>query len=152
MAVEILDETHRFRRVETLCRALEALLAEQGLGDRDVSVVLLDDAAMAERNRRDRGVDGPTDVLSYPTTEPDDVGYPAIAHLGDVFIDLDVAARQATDHGHDLMSEMLVLAAHGVTHLRGFDHDSELAWRPFTDAERRILVLAATEAPDRGRP
>ena len=92
------------------------------------------------RNLADRGVPGPTDVLSYPSSEPDDVGVPEVAHLGDVLIDLDAAARQAPDHGHDVTDEVLVLAAHGLTHLRGFDHPDDASWRPFSDAQRRILA------------
>lgn len=116
---------------------------EQGLAEREVTVVLLDDAAIAERNAADRGVEGPTDVLSYPTAEPDDVGFPDIPQLGDILISLDTAARQAVEHGHGTRQEVLVLAAHALTHLQGHDHQDEAEWRPFLAAQRRILELAA---------
>ncbi|MDZ7800718.1 MAG: rRNA maturation RNase YbeY [Trueperaceae bacterium] len=142
--VEILDETERFPAPERLRNALQALLDEGGLSSKEVTVVLLDDAAMTRHNERDRGASGPTDVLSYPSFEPDDVGrgVPEVAHLGDVLIGVDVAARQAAHHGHDLAAEVLVLAAHGLTHLRGLDHATEAAWAPFHAAQRRILELA----------
>lgn len=143
MAVEILDETQRFLRGEALRRALEALLAELGAADRELTLILVDDATIAARNARDRGVEGATDVLSYPTAEPEDVGFPWVPHLGDVFVSLDTAERQAAEHGHDTLQEVLVLAAHGVIHLRGFDHQDEAAWGPFRAAERRVLALAA---------
>jgi len=149
VAVEILDETQRFPQGEAVRRALEALLAEQGASGRDLSVVFVDDAAIAVRNARDRGVEGATDVLSYPTAEPDDVGFPEVPHLGDVFISLDTAERQAAERGHDLLREVLVLAAHGVVHLQGFDHVDEAAWAPFLAAEQRIVELAATPARER---
>ena len=133
--VEILDETARFRAPERLRGALEHLLASADLAGRDVTVVLIDDDAMRARNLADRGVDGPTDVLSYPTHEPDDVGMPQVPHLGDVLIDLDQAERQAADHGHTLDDEVVVLAAHGVTHLRGFDHPDDASWAPFRAAQ-----------------
>jgi len=148
--VEILDETLRYRPVDCLARALEALLDELGSADRDLSVVLVDDRAMHERNARDRGVDGPTDVLSYPTVEPDDEGFPAVPHLGDIFISLDTAARQAEERYTTLEQEVLVLAAHGLMHLRGFDHTSEAAWAPFRASERRILHLAREDAAREG--
>lgn len=141
MAVEILDETQRYPRVERLRGCLRQLLSESGLARRDVTVVLMDDCAIAVRNGADRGVAGPTDVLSYPTSEPDDAGFPAVPHLGDILISLDTAARQATEHAHDLEREVLVLAAHGLTHLRGFDHPTEAAWQPFLDAQRRVLEI-----------
>lgn len=111
-----------------------------------MTVVLLGDEAMAQRNVTDRGVAGPTDVLSYPASEPDDVGVPEVAHLGDVLIDLDAAARQAPEHDHGLTEEVLVLAAHGLTHLRGFDHPDEASWEPFLDAQRRILAWTGGRA------
>ncbi|HKI57505.1 MAG TPA: rRNA maturation RNase YbeY [Trueperaceae bacterium] len=150
MAVEIVDETHRFRQAEAAQRTLEALLTEQGSGDRDLTLVLVDDATIAVRNARDRGVEGATDVLSYPTAEPDDIGFPQVPHLGDIFISLDTAERQAAAHGHDLTREVLVLAAHGLTHLRGHDHVDEAAWAPFRQAERRVLELA--DAASAGEP
>lgn len=142
--VEILDETGRFPAPERLRRGVQALLADLGLAEREVTIVLLGDDEMRHYNERDRDGTGPTDVLSYPTFEPDDVGrgVPAIAHLGDVLIGLDVAARQAPAAGHDLPEEVLVLAAHGVTHLRGLDHATDQEWAPFRAAQRRILELA----------
>lgn len=140
--VEILGEKDRFPAPDRLEAALDALLEEAGLGDREVTVVLLGDEEMRVRNAADRGVDATTDVLSYPSSEPDDVGVPEVAHLGDVFIGLDTAARQAAEHGHDLATEVLVLAAHGLTHLRGFDHPDEASWEPFRAAERRVKEVA----------
>lgn len=137
--VEILDETARFQAAERLRSAVQRLLDDEGLDERSCTIVLIDDTTMTERNRVDRGIDGPTDVLSYPTHEPDDVGFPAVPHLGDILIDLDQAARQAPDHGHDPIEEVLVLAAHGLTHLRGFDHVDDAAWAPFLEAQSSIL-------------
>lgn len=141
--VDLIDETHRFPAPERLRAAVAALLADLGEGERDVTLVLMEDDAIAERNREDRGVDGPTDVLSYPTHEPTDVGMPDVAHLGDVLVALGVAGRQAEAHGHDLVTEVLHLASHGVTHLRGFDHPTEAAWAPFHHAAARIAALDA---------
>ena len=146
MAVEILDETQQYRPAERLEHVLEALLKELGAENRDVTVVLVDDATIHRRNLRDRGVDAPTDVLSYPTGEPDDLGFPSVPHLGDIFISIDTAARQAAERGTGLEQEVLVLAAHGLTHLRGFDHPTDERWQPFRDAERRILALAGDGA------
>lgn len=142
--VEVLDETSRFPRAERLAAALEAYMDAEGMGDREATVVLLDDAAIAERNERDRGVDGPTDVLSYPTFEPEGAWFPPVPHLGDVLIGLDTAARQAAERGQPLEDEVLVLAAHGITHLTGLDHQDDDGWRPFLRAQERVLAVAAT--------
>lgn len=141
MPVEVIDETERYPRAPELAATLEELLAEWDLGDREATVVLVGDAAIARFNERDRGVDGPTDVLSYPTSEPTDVGYPDVPHLGDVFISLETAARQAAAAGHDLDTEVVTLAAHGFTHLLGHDHATDEEWRPFLAAQERAAAL-----------
>lgn len=144
--VEILDEARRLPSTNQLEQALTRLMHELGLDEREVTIVLVDDPTIQELNRTHRDVDDATDVLSYPTHEPDDEGFPDIPHLGDIIISLDTAARQAPEHGHDLMSEVMVLAAHGLIHLTGFDHDTEEAWQIFRKAETRILTLADEQA------
>ena len=139
--IELLDETGQYPHAERLTRVLGALLAELGGGDRELTLVLMDDAAIERHNREDRGEEGPTDVLSYPTAEPGDLGFPQVPHLGDVLISLDTAARQAQQHGHTLHEEVLVLAAHGLTHLRGYDHQDDADWQPFLAAQQRVLQL-----------
>ncbi len=141
--VEVLDETRRFPRTDDLRRVLEAYLQGAGLGGRELTLVLLGDAEIAAHNLADRGVAGATDVLSYPTYEPEGAWFPAVPQLGDVLIGLDTAERQAIEHGHSAFAEVLVLGAHGITHLTGLDHVDEAAWAPFLAAQTRVLELAA---------
>jgi len=146
VAVETLDETTRFPDIERLTALLEELMAELGLGERDLTLVLTTDEAIAYLNLRDREVKGPTDVLSYPTSEPTDVDFPVLDHLGDVFISTDTAASQATAAGHDVLTEVAILAAHGLLHLSGLDHQDAAAWRPFEAAQRRMVELVKRSA------
>lgn len=143
MNVEVIDETGHYAHSKHLAHTVKQFLTEKGLSQRELTVVLMDDAAIARHNLADRGVEGPTDVLSYPTFEPDDEGFPEVPHLGDVMVSLDTAARQAPEHGHDLQQEVLVLVAHGITHLLGFDHQTDDEWHPFSTNQARILELAA---------
>lgn len=151
--VEIVAQTNtRPFRPRKLKRVLRALLGELGVGAKDVTVVLVDDAEIHRLNRAHRGVDAPTDVLSYALFEPGDEGMPDVPHLGDVIISVDTAARQAEAHGHDTDTEILLLAAHGLTHLLGHDHPEPLddasddedreGWRPFHENQQRVLELA----------
>jgi probable rRNA maturation factor len=140
--LELLDETNRYPSTRRLRTILNAFLREQKILH-TVTLVLCDDATIHSMNLADRGEDYATDVLSYPTTEPDDVDMPEVDHLGDVFISLDTAERQAFTHNHDLESEILTLAAHGITHLRGFDHTTEEEWTIFRAAQQRVLELRA---------
>ena len=77
-------------------------------------------------NKEYRGVDRPTDVLSFPMDEEgyDNEGNP-IFLLGDIVICLDVAENQAKDFGHSLEREMMYLICHSTLHLLGYDHIEE---------------------------
>jgi probable rRNA maturation factor len=152
--VEVLDETGRFRRRRGVAEVLRRVAAAIDLDApvdgraREMTLVLVDDDAIARRNAADRGVAGPTDVLSYPSREPDDRGFPAVAHLGDVVVSLDTARRQARGL-RPAWHEVAVLATHGLLHLHGFDHPSADDWPAFeavqalAEAEARAVDLAA---------
>ena len=155
--LEILNETPQPFPLERLQRVGTALLNEAGV-EQTVTLVLCDDASIRARNARDRGEDEATDVLSYSFTEPGDGSMPWTEHLGDVFVSVETAFRQAPAHGHAGLEEIVVLFAHGLTHLRGFDHETEAAWHPFRRAQSRALELwratqhgAKTPQPTRGR-
>jgi probable rRNA maturation factor len=85
-----------------------------------VTVLLTTDAAIRDLNRRFRGKNKATDVLSFPA---EGLGSEGIA--GDVAISVTTAIRQAAGQGHSLSTEMKVLILHGVLHLAGFDHETD---------------------------
>ena len=122
-----------------LRKALAALMAELGVGDKEVTVVLCSDRMIRRLKLEHWGEDAATDVLSFPTYEPGDPFVPP--HLGDVWISLDSAARQAAAAGHSLEDEVLLLAAHALWHLLGHDHQSAADWRGFERVQQRILEL-----------
>lgn len=146
--LELLNETPQPLPLERTEETLEAYLQDLGI-TRIVTLILVSDATIHRLNFEDRGVDAPTDVLSYRLDEVEDASMtlpPEVEQLGDVFISLDTAARQAKEKGHDLETEVLTLAAHGITHLRGFDHPTEAAWQTFHQAQNRVLELHRTHA------
>ena len=95
-----------------------------------MTVALVSDARMRALNRRYRGKDYATDVLSFPT-EPDlrrksSPRAPAPSlHLGDIVIAQGIARRQARAAGHDSPEELRILALHGLLHLLGYDHQRD---------------------------
>ena len=95
----------------------------------EVDITLVDDAAIHELNRTYRGIDRPTDVLSFALDEGEEepeVDDDEIEHLlGDVIISAPTAVRQGEEHGHGLEREMTYLAVHGMLHLLGYDHMEE---------------------------
>jgi len=82
-----------------------------------LTVALVPDRRVQELNRTFRGKNTSTDVLSFPADEP--------GVLGDVVIARGVARRQARGAGHDLPTEIRVLALHGLLHLLGYDHEHD---------------------------
>jgi probable rRNA maturation factor len=85
------------------------------------TVVLVGDKPMRAFNRRYKGQDRPTDVLSFAAPEtPAEPGY-----LGDIVISVDTARRQALRRGSTLSRELQLLALHGLLHLLGYDHEND---------------------------
>lgn len=119
-----------------LKQAALATLARHALQDVcEVMIVLTDDAALRELNRRFRGVDRPTDVLSFPNDSRGpfvggSVEFPR--YLGDIVISLPQAQLQATEAGGTVTQELQLLVVHGTLHLLGHDHehpaDRERMW------------------------
>lgn len=108
-----------------LTAAIAAALEHEGKTDAELTLVIADDETVATLNRQYRGVDGPTDVLSFPAQEPTPgfVSAPEAArYLGDIIIALPFTRRQAADLGRPLAAELRLLAVHGVLHLLGYDH------------------------------
>ena len=143
--IEIIDETKKHPVRESLKQAIGLFLEELELGKQDLTVVFCDDKIMKQKNLKYRGIDKPTDVLSFPLSEPEDTSMPYVHHLGDIIIDIEMAQRQAAKHGNTLDEEILVLTSHGILHLLGYDHPSSAEWKDFHQAEERILTIARKE-------
>lgn len=111
-----------------------AALAVRDLAEAELSLVLTDDATIRQLNRDYRGIDTPTDVLSFAQREAEG---PFADILGDLIISLPTARRQARERGHSLAAEVRILMVHGLLHLLGYDHES---------AEQRTEMAAAEQA------
>lgn len=101
-------------------QALKTLGIEE---DVEVSCVLVDDERIHEINREYRHIDRSTDVISFAMEDNDQFyveGMPRT--LGDIFISVDHAKKQAEEYGHSLRREMCFLFTHGILHLLGYDH------------------------------
>jgi len=92
-----------------------------------VTLLVTDDESVHKLNKRFRGVDAPTDVLSFPAV--DDLSELVQAgeeepYLGDVVVAFPYTAAQAQEDGHDIGDVLVLLAVHGTLHLLGYDHDT----------------------------
>jgi probable rRNA maturation factor len=105
------------------------------------SITLVDDAAIRALNRDYRGIDAPTDVLSFSALEGEDFVLPEglALELGDVVISLESAERQAQSLGHSTVAELALLVTHGCLHLAGFDHDTPEQQAAMWQAQDEVL-------------
>lgn len=98
-----------------------------GVTANSVAVVVTDNEVVQQLNAQYRGMDAPTDVLSFENVpDPDfpELDEAARGHLGDIIIAYPVAEVQALAGGHMPSEEIILLAVHGFLHLLGFDHDT----------------------------
>jgi probable rRNA maturation factor len=122
--------------LEQLATCLRRVLASEDIaGSVEISLVFSDDDEVRDLNREYRGLDEPTDVLSFAQEEGDPApsliarGLPRL--LGDVVISVERAEAQAAEYGHSFRREVAYLAVHGLLHLLGYDHE--------TVAERELM-------------
>ncbi|MFP5317353.1 MAG: rRNA maturation RNase YbeY [Acidimicrobiia bacterium] len=147
--------------VDTLrwVRLAEAVLAAQGVrGDAELSMLFVDEEAMAQLNKRFLGKEGPTDVLAFPIDDdvyeggrlPDSLGPAGPADdyepsdlptlLGDVVICPAVARRNAPDHAGTYEDELALLVVHGILHLLGMDHVDDEEAKAMERREQELLA------------
>lgn len=126
---------HQFER--KLKAAVQAALQHQGAPKAELTVVLTGDARLRTLNRQYRGMDKPTDVLSFG--DIDQLSESGNLYLGDVVISVPRARAQAVAGGHSLSAELQLLAVHGALHLLGHDHAQPAQRRKMWAAQDAIL-------------
>lgn len=140
----------------------ERVLAHEGVrGEAELSVLFVDEIAMADLNKRFMGADGPTDVLAFPLEDelvepgryPDsstsgpidprvrgEAGDPPLL-LGDVVVCPAVAKRNAPNHAGTYEDELALLVVHGILHVLGHDHAEPEDEAAMQAKERELLAL-----------
>lgn len=148
LTIDFMDETGQFP--EQFISQLEELLhfaaEKEYIKDlSEVSVTIVTNERIQEINRDYRGIDQPTDVISFALEEmaEDELeiqveGMPRV--LGDIIISLPKAIEQAKTYGHSLERELGFLAVHGFLHLLGYDH--------MNDADEKIMFARQREILD----
>ncbi|ETK35905.1 rRNA maturation RNase YbeY [Microbispora sp. ATCC PTA-5024] len=130
MSIEVANESGVAVDESALVELAGLVLGRMGVNPlAELSILVIDEAAMAELHEQWMGEPGPTDVLAFPMDElrPNSGGReedpsPDPALLGDVVLCPQVAAKQAADAGHSPQDELELLCTHGILHLLGYDH------------------------------
>ncbi len=116
-----------------------------------VQLIFTDDEGIKAYNRRYRGIDAATDVLSFPQFQPGETiagpDLPGIEKtpLGDIVVSHPRGVAQAASYGHSAERELCFLALHGFLHLLGYDHEEEEERRRMERRSEEILSSLGIE-------
>jgi len=116
--------------------ALHTLKKELIEGNKQISIVLVDNEKSIELNRKFRGINEVTDVLAFP------LGGEFISTenlMGEVIISVEAAEQQARERGHSLREELALLVVHGVLHLFGYTDEEEAEREIMQNKEKSVL-------------
>ena len=123
---------------EAAVRAAVAAAAALSTSGGEVSILLADDSAVQRLNRDWRGIDKPTNVLSFPAPESMTKGVAAV--LGDIVIAYETLTRECADEDREFLHHLTHLTVHGYLHLVGYDHQNDLDAQEMEMLESKIMT------------
>jgi probable rRNA maturation factor len=129
--------------------AAAAEMAGTDVGDAELAIMLTDDAGIRTLNLNWRGIDKPTNVLSFPALQPTGAGAPddAPRMLGDIAIAFETTRREADDEQKPFDHHLSHLAVHGFLHLIGYDHENDDDAEAMESLETEILAQLGIPDP-----
>jgi probable rRNA maturation factor len=129
--------------------AAAAQMTDAGDGEAELAVMLTDDAGIRTLNLNWRGIDKPTNVLSFPALPPTGAGGPddAPRMLGDIAIAYETTRREADDEQKPFDHHLSHLAVHGFLHLMGYDHEKDDDAEAMETLEQEILAQLGIPDP-----
>jgi probable rRNA maturation factor len=135
-------------------RAIElaAEIVDADTADAELAVMLTDDAGIRTLNRNWRGIDKPTNVLSFPALQPVGARGPddAPPMLGDIAIAYETMRREADEEAKPFEHHLSHLAVHGFLHLVGYDHENNDDAEAMEALEREVLAQLGIPDPYAG--
>ncbi|MFZ0987953.1 MAG: rRNA maturation RNase YbeY [Xanthobacteraceae bacterium] len=163
LKIDVLVDSEHWKNAGTakavVRRALKQAATALSTKSAELAIVLTDDAAMRRLNRNWRGVDAPTNVLSFATKNPgnrhmrdrvsDELDKQLGKHLGDIVLAYETVKREARREGKPFDHHLAHLAVHGFLHLLGYDHASSAQARRMETIERAVLRDLAVPDPYR---
>ena len=129
---------------EVLEEMAELVLQHQQISEEvDLTIVVEDNHSLQELNNQFRGIDAPTDILSFPAGEKDpDTG---IRYLGDIIISWEKVQQQAV--AQSIECEMRLMVTHGVLHLLGYDHHTASEQEEMWSIQNEVLQQFGCSSP-----
>jgi len=129
--------------------AAAAAAVEVDVGDAELAIMLTDDSGIRTLNRNWRGIDKPTNVLSFPALRPERAGgaQDAPRMLGDIAIAYETMRREADREVKPFDHHLSHLAVHGFLHLIGYDHENDADADEMESLETKILAQLGIPDP-----
>ncbi len=120
---EIINETNEeIKEIEKINDFLNFVVKKENLDNCLFNVILVDNKYIHQLNKEYRGIDKETDVISFALEDNIDEIKLDFRVLGDIYISVDKARKQALEFGHSFLRELSFLTIHGLLHLLGYDH------------------------------
>ena len=138
--IKLVDE--EIKELKDVEDVINIAIKNQKLDKLEFNIIIVDNNYIHELNRDYRGIDRPTDVITFALEDNKD--FVEIDHriLGDIYISIDKAISQAEEYGHDLKREICFLAVHGFLHLLGYDHMNEADEKVMFSLQEVLKALA----------
>lgn len=119
---EIINEVEEIKELDTINELLNFVVIKEKLENCLFNIILVDNDYIHKLNKEYRGIDRPTDVISFALEDEIDNVKLDFRVLGDIYISLDKTYEQAKLYNHSFLRELSFLTIHGVLHLLGYDH------------------------------
>lgn len=144
--IEYLDIEKNVIYEEVLSKVIRKCFEVENLKNLYISFTLTNPKNIKIINKKYRKIDKPTDVLSFPMFEKEDISkvckmdFNGMQHvLGDIIISIEQVEKQAQEYGHSFERELAYMAVHGFYHLMGYDHMEEEEKKQMREKEENIL-------------
>lgn len=110
------------KEIDEIKKLIEFAIKYKKLDNLEFNVIFVDNNYIHDLNKNYRGIDRPTDVITFALEDGMEVDFNSWRILGDIYISIDKAKEQAIEYGHPFLRELAFLTVHGFLHLLGYDH------------------------------
>lgn len=148
MEIEIFNETEEDLSTDliNLKKLLSDFCKRENLNNVIFNIIIVDEDKIHEINKTYRGIDRPTDVISFALEDDRLMKEPTeIRILGDIYICIQKVHSQAEEYGHSFKRELTFLAVHGLLHLLGYDHMNKIDEEKMFSKQEEVLKYYGIE-------
>lgn len=120
--IEIINQTNEQIDIDDLRNVIDKAFERENVTNAFMNVIIVNNETIHQINKEYRGIDRPTDVISFALEDDKTFINTDFRVLGDIYISIDKVYEQAKLYGHSTRRELSFLTVHGILHLLGYDH------------------------------